>query len=193
MTPWRIHWIDRKGCYVSAESDPKVLWKGNHLAAVTRGKWEYVTRVSSRAVVAIVPVTDDGKVVLVEQFRPAVQQSLIELPAGLAGDIAGAEDELLVEAAKRELLEETGHSASRWTELGAWYPSAGLTDELITFFLAEGLTKTHAGGGDESESITVHEVPFDEALSFAQSRGAVDLKLPAGLFAALQIRKLRVN
>src|SRR5262245_2271611 len=99
------------------ESETKTLWTGRHLSIVARGKWEYATRNTRRPAVGIVALTDDGKVVLVEQNRPPVGATVIELPAGLAGDIAGAEQEPLLAAAQRELLEETGYVASRWTQL----------------------------------------------------------------------------
>jgi ADP-ribose pyrophosphatase len=161
------------------------LWAGRHLSIVARGHWEFATRNTRRPAVGIVAITDDEKVVLVEQHRPPVGGAVIELPAGLAGDIVGAEQESLLAAAQRELLEETGYTASRWTELVRGYSSPGLTDESIVLFLAEGLAKTDAGGGDESEDITLHEIALGEVLPWLQQRGhRVDMKLLAGLYAA---------
>lgn len=159
--------------------------RGRHLSMRSVGGWEYAARNTARPAVGIVAITDSGDVLLVEQHRPPVGKKVIELPAGLSGDIAGKEDEALVEAAKRELLEETGFIASRWTELLSGYSSPGLTDESITLFLAEGLEQDGPGGGDESEDITVHGVPLDEVLSWLRQRQTTaDLKLLAGLFAA---------
>jgi ADP-ribose pyrophosphatase len=156
---------------------------------LARGDWEYVSRNTRRPAVGIVAVTDDDKVLLVEQHRPAVNRKIIELPAGLAGDIAGAEQEPLVEAAKRELLEETGYQASRWSELACGYSSPGLTDESIVLFLAEGLTQTAEGGGDESEAITIHLIPINHVLRWLKGNGYdADLKLLAGLYATLDHR-----
>lgn len=168
------------------QSEIKILFPGRHISLVARGKWEFATRNTKRPAVGIVAVTNDDKVVLVEQRRPAVDATLIELPAGLAGDIVGAEQEALLEAAKRELLEETGYEAAKWTELVTGYSSPGLTDELIVLFLAEGLTKVAGGGGDASEAIVVHEVPLPEVLGWLEERGCkADLKLLAGLYAAM--------
>jgi ADP-ribose pyrophosphatase len=161
------------------------VYAGRHLSMVVRGDWEFATRNTKRPSVGIVAITDAGKIVLVEQFRPPVGRSVVELPAGLAGDITGAEDEALVEAAKRELLEETGYVAAQWTALGGGYTSPGLTDESIVLFLAQGLTRQGAGGGDGSEQITIHEIALDEVVGWLhQNELRLDLKLLAGLFAA---------
>jgi ADP-ribose pyrophosphatase len=161
------------------------LYVGRHLSMVARGEWEFATRNTKKPSVGIVAITDAGKVVLVEQYRPPVGRPVVELPAGLAGDIAGAEDEALLEAAKRELLEETGYAADNWTELGGGYTSPGLTDESIVLFLAQALTRQSAGGGHGTEQITIHEIPLDDVVSWLhQNELSLDLKLLAGLYAA---------
>ena len=111
---------------------------------------------------------------------------MIEIPAGLAGDIEGSEDEALEIAAKRELLEETGYEAREMTRLTDGAVSAGITSEVVTLFRATGLSRTGKGGGDGSEQIDVHEVPLDQVHTWIQQRekaGAiVDFKVYAGLF-----------
>lgn len=175
-----------------SDINPTPVYEGRHLSMLRRGRWEYAVRNIARSAVGIVAVTDAGDVVLVEQHRPPVNQTVIELPAGLSGDIVGKEDEALVEAAKRELLEETGYVADRWTELMTGYSSPGLTNESITLFLAEGLQRQCPGGGDASEDITVHEAPLGDVLTWLRSRSAVaDLKLLAGLFAASEALRNR--
>jgi len=172
------------------ERETKTLWTGRHLSIVARGKWEFATRNTKRPAVGIVALTDEGSVVLVEQHRPPVGATVIELPAGLAGDIAGAEQEPLLAAAQRELLEETGYVASRWTELLSGYSSPGLTDESLVLFLAEGLTRKNAGGGCEGEAITIHEISLNGVLPWLAKHGhRADLKLLAGLYAAQSVRK----
>ena len=171
--------------FMSDSQQPRILWTGRHLSILARGKWEFATRNTRRPAVGIVAITDDLQIVLVEQFRPPVNANVIELPAGLAGDQPGAEHEPLVDAAKRELLEETGYSAEHWTELATGCSSPGLTDEQIVLFLAEGLSKVAAGGGDASEAITIHEVPLESVGQWlAQPGSHVDLKLYAGLCLA---------
>ncbi len=165
-------------------------WQGKHLSIALCGHWEYATRNTQRPVVGIVALTDDRRVVLVEQFRPPVDRRVIELPAGLAGDISGAESESLVEAAQRELIEETGYHAKNWTELVRGYSSPGLTDEMTVLFLATGLTKVGSGGGDGTEAIMLHEVPLDEVLPWlAKKNYNADLKL----LAALHATKIHLN
>ncbi len=163
-------------------------WQGKFIHIKRRGKWEYVSRNTNRPAVGIVAVHDDRRVVLVEQYRPPLQSKVIELPAGLAGDIEGAEDEQLLVAAKRELEEETGYTARHWQALLSGFSSPGLTDESVTLFLARGLTRASEGGGVEGEDIALHEIPMDSILDWLASRGqSADLKLLAGLFAAYKV------
>jgi len=164
-----------------------------HLQLVRRGGWSFVRRKSTTGVVTIVPVTDQQEVVLVEQYRPPVETSVIEFPAGLAGDMTGAEDETLEAAAQRELLEETGFEATRWTRLFSGPSSAGLTDEVITFFLATGLRRCHAGGGDASENIQVHLVPLATVESWLAERVAAGCLIDSRLFSGLYFTRLGVS
>ena len=166
-------------------SDKQIVWQGKFLQVAMRGTYECVERRGISGIVGIIAVTDDGKLVLVEQFRPPVQASVIELPAGLAGDVAGGEGESLETAARRELLEETGYTARTMRTVARGASSAGLCDEIITLLLAEGLTRTGPGGGDEHEAIIVHEVPLEVLLDWLghrQSSGAViDMKIYSAL------------
>jgi ADP-ribose pyrophosphatase len=117
-----------------------------------------------------------------------VGKRVIELPAGLAGDAKGHEDEDLEVAARRELLEETGYEARRMERVAAGAASAGMTDEVITLFVATGLKKVGPGEGDGEEEIIVHEVSLDRAMEWLseQERGGrlIDLKVFAGLYFA---------
>ena len=174
------------------ENEVQTVHTGRHLTMVARGRWEFVTRNTQRPAVGIVAITDAGEVVLVEQYRPPVDRRVVEIPAGLTGDVGGAENETLLEAAKRELKEETGYAAKRWTQLGGGYSSPGLTDESIVLFLAEGLQRQQRGGGDESEQITVHEVAVENVDQWLNERDApADLKLFAGLYAAQNYLRTR--
>lgn len=164
----------------------EILCSTRFLNLVRSGDWVYASRPGVSGVVCIAALTAAGEVVLVEQFRPPVCASVIEFPAGLAGDVAGQEHEALVEAARRELLEETGYEPQEIHEVFTGPSSAGLTDECITFLVATGLRKVADGGGDEHESIHVHLVPLAQAWKFLKERIAagvlVDSRVPTCLY-----------
>jgi ADP-ribose pyrophosphatase len=88
--------------------------------------------------------------------------------------------------AKRELLEETGYEAKKMVPLIKGPASSGLCAEIVFFFLAKGLVRKHAGGGDDTENIMVHEVPVSRApklLRAMEKKGRlVDPKVYAGLY-----------
>lgn len=161
----------------------KVLGSSQFLELVERDGWSFARRPKVR-VVAVVAVTDARRLILVEQFRIPVNANVIELPAGLAGD-EGDPDEALVVAAERELLEETGYSASEFEEVAAVTSSAGLTDEEIVVFRARQLKKKGAGGGVAGEDIVVHEIPLDEAEEWLRGQAATGKKIDSRVFAAL--------
>jgi hypothetical protein len=109
-----------------AQDPSTTLYDGKFIRLVRQHNWEFVQRKNVSGIVGIVAVTDDRRLVLVEQFRPPVGKPVIELPAGLAGDVAGSETEELADAARRELLEETGLRGEEMTRLCAGTASAGL-------------------------------------------------------------------
>lgn len=165
--------------------DPTVLYEGKYLRALARGHWEFVTRKNASGVVIIVAVTPNGDMLFVEQFRPPVGRRVIELPAGLAGDHADKTGEPLSHAAIRELEEETGWRAARMEHLAEGPVSAGLTDETVTFFRAHELTSIGPGGGDEFESIVVHQVPVAEVPKWLTERQEAGALVDPKVFAAL--------
>ena len=163
----------------------ETVWEGRWLRIRQRGTWEFAERTHADGMaVIIVAVTPEQKLVFVEQFRVPLQQRTIEMPAGLVGDNDG--EDTLEKAAARELLEETGWQASHVEVLMEGPTSSGMSTERIAFCRATGLTRVHAGGGDESEDITVHEVPVAEAAQWLCARMAegysMDPKLWAGLW-----------
>ena len=170
---------------------PEIVTDGQHVQLMRRGSWEYVTRKKASGIVGIVAITNDGKLLLVEQFRPPLGKRVIEIPAGLAGDIEGQEAEGLTEAARRELLEETGYAAEEMELLTSGAASAGITDEVISLFRATGLEKVASGAGDGSEQITVHAIALPQVrawLQEMQSGGKViDLKVFGALYFAQDV------
>jgi ADP-ribose pyrophosphatase len=161
-----------------------VLYEGHHLRLVEDDGWEHVQRVGITGIVVLVPCTDDGRLVLVEQYRAPVGARVIEWPAGLAGD--QVPDEPLQAAAERELLEETGFRARNWRLVAVGPPSAGLSNEVVSVLLATGLERVGPGGGDDDEEIEVHLVPRAEIDDWLEARFRqgvlVDPKVYAGLY-----------
>ena len=166
------------------------IYRGKFLTyRKTSANWEYVTRSKAKGVVAILAITDDKQVVLTEQYRPPVGRNVIELPAGLAGDIPLQEEEPLVTAAKRELKEETGYEAKNWTILSEGTSSAGLTDEFVTMFYATGLTRMTQGGGVGGEKIKVHFVHQADVTKWCRDRQSEGNYVDFKIFAALHLAK----
>ncbi|HKJ18466.1 MAG TPA: NUDIX hydrolase [Xanthomonadales bacterium] len=170
----------------SNESDPDLIVhaSGRFLKLLERDNWEYATRSNASGVVVLVPVTDDNHLVLVEQYRIPVQATVIELPAGLAGDVED-QDESLATAAERELLEETGYQAAQLKLLFECPVTAGMSDEIVTFFEARQLTKIARGGGDESEDITVHCIALEEIDDWLKAQARKGLLVDPKIYSAL--------
>ncbi|KPK77197.1 MAG: hypothetical protein AMJ79_04110 [Phycisphaerae bacterium SM23_30] len=172
-----------------------MIGAGRRVCLLNDEGWEYVERLNISGIVCIVAVTEDGNIVLTQQFRRPVGKEVIELPAGLAGDEAGQERETLAEAAQRELREETGYQGREMIFLTEGPPSSGLTSEIITFFLARGIKKVAPGGGRGRENIKVHEISLSQVHNWLQLTAKdgnilVDPKVYTGLYFALQHRVL---
>ena len=171
---------------MSDDSTPSILWEGKFLRVLKSGRWEYADRVGSTGGVVIVAITNDGKLVLTEQYRIPVAQRVIELPAGLAGDVPEQQGEASAAAARRELLEETGYEADDMICLATGPPSAGLASEIVTFFRATGLRRVAAGGGHGHEEIQVHEIALNQVADWLQRKAVegllIDPKVYAGLY-----------
>ena len=108
--------------------------------------------------VAVLALDEDKTVYLVKQYRYPIQPMLLELPAGKLDH--GAQEDVLL-GAQRELSEETGLEAAKWTYLGHTLASPGFCDEALHMYLAQGLTRKgqHL---DEDEFLDVVTMPFDE-------------------------------
>jgi len=170
--------------------EDEVIHRGRFLTyAKTARGWEYVTRTNAKGCVAILAVTDDKRIILTEQYRPPVGRRVIELPAGLAGDIPLQEDEPLLVAAKRELKEETGYVAKNWTMLLEGTSSAGMTDEMVSIFFATGLTKMSEGGGVGGENIKVHYVHQSDVTKWCRDRQAEGMRVDFKIFAAIHLAR----
>ena len=165
------------------DETPATMCEGTWLRLVRRGHWEYAERVNAAHAVIVIATTPERKLLFVEQFRVPMDAPTNEMPAGLVGDTR--EDDTLEEAARRELLEETGWQAGEVKVLMVGPTSAGMSNELVAFVRARDLVRVHAGGGDESEDITVHEVPVDDAPRWLAARMAEGFAMDAKLWAGL--------
>jgi ADP-ribose pyrophosphatase len=131
-----------------------------------------------------VPVLDDGRVVILRQYRFAVAGRLLEFPAGTLDE---GEDPL--STMERELQEEAGYSASRWDSLGAMVPCPGYSDEVIHLFLARELTPLEeppAGDDDEDMEVLLME-PGELDAVLASGDEALDGKSVTAWFRARQV------
>ncbi len=163
----------------------QTLYEGQWLRLVRIGHWESCERTHAQGMaVIVIAVTPADEVLFVEQHRVPLGARTIEMPAGLVGD-DHAED-TLVDAARRELVEETGWSAGRVEVLLTGPTSSGMSNERIAFVRARELVRVGEGGGVDDENITVHAIPRLEAPAWLMRKHAegfeLDLKLWAGLW-----------
>lgn len=130
--------------------------------------------------VAVVPLIGDD-IVLIEQYRPAADALVLEIPAGkLDPDDVDREA-----AAHRELLEETGYVASGFTHLTDMWTAIGFTDEMITILVATDLHETEAAPvGAEERAATIHRIPFSDAVERVVSGEIQDSKTITGIMLA---------
>jgi len=136
---------------------------------------------------AIVPLTREGEVILIRQFRYPAKGTLLEIPAGVLGEEEKAED-----CARREVEEETGYRPGRLTWLGKIHTSPGVCTETIDIFLAEELEK-----GDQDlehgEIIEPWAVKFEDALAMIADGEITDAKTICGLLLARRFLRLKEN
>ncbi len=134
--------------------------------------------------VAIIAVTDDNKIVMVEQFRKALERTIVEIPAGKL-----EKGEEPAACARRELEEETDYVCESLELITSFYTSPGFADEIVHVFLARGLTKKENSAGlDEDEFVNLEELTLEEALQYVKEQKIYDAKT---IFAVqyLQLQK----
>src|SRR5215207_2629957 len=129
----------------------------------------------------IFPLTTDGEVVLVSQYRPPLEMIELGLPAGLV-----EEGERPEEAARRELSEETGYTGGDWEQLGSVASSPSLKDNWAYLFLARGVLETTAPDPDEHELVEVVRVPVEEVLDLVHSGKIISSSSVAAIMLALE-------
>lgn len=162
---------------VELKQDSQELFKGKLLHAfrdtVTMPDGGTATReyIVHPGAVVIVPLLDDGRVLLERQFRYPVQQVMIEFPAG---KIDAGEDRLT--CAKRELLEETGYTACEWAHAGQLHPVISYSTEFIDIWFARGLADSGQRQLDHGEFLDVFQATPQELLEWCRDGRVTDAK-----------------
>lgn len=182
--------------------DKKTLWQGRFIKTVLityedkHGKirtWEAVERVDCDGVVLIVPVTNKGELILIRQFRPVLDKYVIELPAGLVEP-----GESVIEACRRELIEETGYATDDFAELSEGVISTGLMPDLWKVFLAKDVMKASpeqlaSCRPDDNEDISVLSVPIDNVLRHLQKiKGPLD-HVDLRILGMIELAKIKLG
>jgi ADP-ribose pyrophosphatase len=129
----------------------------------------------------IFPLTKEGEVILVRQFRPPLERMELGLPAGLVEP--GEKPEA---AARRELLEETGYAGGEWESLGSLASSPSLKDNWAYLFLARGVEETSAPDPDEHELVEVVRVSVEDILGLIRGGQIVSSSGVAAIMLALE-------
>lgn len=169
--------------------DGKVRFEGEIITVVTdnvmlaNGKTDYREIIRKNGGVCVVPVTEEGEIVFVNQFRYAYGQVVKEVPAG---KMEKDEDPLL--CGLRELSEETGYTAKNVVPLGVFYPSPGIMDEVLYMYYATDLTlgETHP---DDGEFVTVEKIPFEKAVDMVLGGEIVDGKTQTAILKAWALKQ----
>lgn len=167
-----------------------LVWQGSswsfweHELAAPNGRSLLKGSVHHPGAVVLIPLREQGgapEVIMLRQYRLALGQTILELPAGTRGW-----DEDWLACAQRELREETGYRADSFTLLSEFWPTPGLSDEWMRLYLATGLTPDPLPG-DLDEEITLHPIPLAEALAMAEDGRLQDAKSIIGVWQAWRL------
>ena len=132
--------------------------------------------------IGIIPIDDDGNTWLVGQYRYTLNEYSWEIPMG-----GGSKNHTTLESAQRELKEETGFTATKWTEIAKLHTSNSITDEIGYVFVAEGLIAGEAEP-EETEDLKIMKLPLTEAIKMALDGRITDAISVAGLLKVMHAK-----
>ena len=169
---------------VSSEDvfDGVILHVKRDVAALSNGNTAVREVIRHIGAVCVIPVTEDGKVIMERQYRYPLDRVILEIPAGKL-DSAG---ENRLSAIQRELSEETGYTADEWTEIGDFHPAPAYSDEFITMYLARKLRKgdRHL---DADEFLDVCTIPLKDLVEDVMAGKISDAKTQVCILKAARI------
>lgn len=176
--------IDLREEYISTEEifDGKILHVIRDTVKLPNGNETYREVIRHIGAVCIIPITDDNEVIVERQYRYPPDMVVTEIPAGKLD----SPDEDRLEAAKRELREETGITADKWTNIGDFYSAIAYSDERITMYLAQGL---HFGVQDldDDEFLRIEKIPLMDLVDDVMSGRITDSKTQTAILKAARI------
>ena len=163
--------------------DDRLMYEGDYLklhratVQLPNGATSYREYLKHPGAVMIIPLFENGDVLLERQYRYPMRKVFIEFPAGKKD--AG---EAPLETAKRELLEETGYRAERYTHVTDIHNALAYCDEVIHFYLAEGLIQAGEQQLDDNEFVQVLRVPLSQLMTWIKNGWVSDVKTQLGAF-----------
>ena len=163
--------------------DDRLMYEGDYLklhratVQLPNGATSYREYLKHPGAVMIIPLFENGDVLLERQYRYPMRKVFIEFPAGKKD--AG---EAPLETAKRELLEETGYRAERYTHVTDIHNALAYCDEVIHFYLAEGLIQAGEQQLDDNEFVQLLRVPLSQLMTWIKNGWVSDVKTQLGAF-----------
>ncbi|MBR2824328.1 MAG: NUDIX hydrolase [Clostridia bacterium] len=162
--------------------DGLILHVKKDLVDLPNGEQAYREIIRHIGAVCVIPVTEEGEVIVERQYRYPIARVTTEIPAGKLD----SREEDRLDAIKRELREETGLSAEEWTYLGDYYGAPAYSDERISMYMAR---KLHAGHQDldADEFLDVHRIPLKELVEQVMDGTIQDAKTQVAVLKAARI------